>query len=61
MIDILEFAFRDFWTWLGCWLFLGTICTAIANVRLVVVKESSATIKHVEQRGGGAKETVKVG
>ncbi len=39
MIEILEFIFRDFITWLGCWLLLGTICAAIANMRLVVISK----------------------
>ena len=58
MIEILEFAFRDFWTWLGCCWFLYMIVCGIAQVRLVVVKQ--VAVEHAEQRGAGAKETVKV-
>ncbi len=61
MIEVLEFAFSGFWTWLGCLVFLCVICRCAAEVRLVVVKTNSTTIEHAEQHGGGAKETVKVG
>ena len=38
MLPILEFAFRGFWTWLGCLVMLWAVCApaawAIANFRL---------------------------
>ena len=38
MIEILEFAFRDFETWLGCFVFLFLIAGAVASFRLVTVE-----------------------
>ncbi len=46
MIEVLEFAFSGFWTWLGCWMALCVICTCASYVRLVVVSITKVT-QHV--------------
>ena len=38
MLEILQFVFKDFWTWVGCFLMLGSICAAIGSFRLVSIK-----------------------
>jgi len=38
MIEVLEFIFRDFETWLGCFAFLFLITGALACFRLVTVE-----------------------
>ncbi len=54
MIEILEFAFSSFWTWLGCLVFLCVICGCATEVRLVGV-----TLNMITQRGAGARADVK--
>ncbi len=41
MIDILEFVFRNFWTWLGTLILVGTIAEGIGGFVRVTVKKIS--------------------
>lgn len=32
MMEVLEFIFRSFWTWLGCVIMLCIVCESIAGI-----------------------------
>ena len=45
MIEILEFVFRDFWTWLGSFLMLGVIASMPCSLIKIVNQKNEVKEK----------------